>query len=74
MRTAIDKIGRGKERDVNVRFQAMATLAPALEQIRHAISCAVAFAEQVTHRGESMLLGSLRYDKVDSFYNRPECM
>src|SRR5690606_29106637 len=25
MRTAIDKIGRGKERDVNVRFQAMAS-------------------------------------------------
>jgi transposase len=25
MRTAIDKVGRGKERDVNVRFQAMAS-------------------------------------------------
>lgn len=25
MRTAIDKVGRGKERDVNIRFQAMAS-------------------------------------------------
>jgi hypothetical protein len=34
MRTAVDRVGRGKERQVNVRFQAMTNHCPSSNELR----------------------------------------
>jgi hypothetical protein len=42
MRTAIDKVGRGKERDVNVRFMAVVTCLVHLERNRYSVPASFA--------------------------------